>query len=467
MISSVSRIANNLGQEQRASGLQSNLSWRVIGITLVVLLLGQGCSHDSPDPSDPTINPAPSPGAGDNPPPTPDNGPAQVSYYKDVAPLLSKNCVMCHQPGGMAPFALDTYTEAARFANAIRDSTATHRMPPFLPDVNASCEALREVRVLTEDEIKLLATWVEQGIAEGTPPPTPPSTPTLPVLPQEDARLVLAEAYTPVGSTEYPQDDYRCFVVDPGITSDQFLTAYQVLPGNQAMVHHVIAYALNTDAAEAAALAADQTDPTLGYACFGGSQVDVGDAPMVGGWAPGVPITQFPAGTGVRLAASRKMVLQIHYNLTTVQGADQTAVALQFADEAVTEANILPLAAPDMILPPGQAVTTIEANSPVIPIPYEIHGVFPHMHTLGTTLTVEKRGAADASQCLVTIPRWDFNWQEFFFFANPIPMSASDTARLTCSYDTTSRTSPVQWGEGTQDEMCLNFFYVTGLAPLL
>ena len=429
------------------------------GVTLVTLLLGQACSRDSSDTSRSDEQPAP-PAAG--------GGQAQqITYHKDIAPLLSKNCLSCHQAGGMAPFALDTYTAAVRYASAIRDSTAAHRMPPYLADVTANCEPLRDVRALADSEIKLLAAWVEQGSSEGTPSSTPPARPGPPSLPREDAVLRLTEPYTPIGSAAYPQDDYRCFVVDPGNITDQFLTAYQVRPGNQAMVHHVIAYAMNTDAAEAAAAAADLADPAPGYACFGGSQVDVGDAPMVGGWAPGVPITQFPPGTGVRLIGSRKMVLQIHYNLASVQGADQSEVALQFADGPVTEANILPLADRNMVLPPGQAVTSIIANSPVLPVPIEIHGVFPHMHTLGKTLSVEKRGAPDTTQCLVTIPRWDFNWQQFFFFANPVSMSGTETARLTCTYDTSTRTSPITWGEGTQDEMCLNFFYVTGLAPPL
>lgn len=451
-------MVRSKGIGQSSHGITYTSSRTTAGMVFFALLLGQACSRDSKDTSNSSGNPAP---------PAEGGGQAQVTYNKDVAPLLSKNCLSCHQTGGMAPFALDTYTAAARYAHAIRDSTAAHRMPPFLPDVKASCEPLREVRVLSDSEIKLLATWVEQGIAEGTPSSTPSLPPELPSLPREDAVLRLAEPYTPAGSAAYPQDDYRCFVVDPGNTTDQFLTAYQVRPGNQAMVHHVIAYAMNTDAAEAAAAAADLADPAPGYACFGGSQVDVGDAPMVGGWAPGVPVTQFPAGTGVRLAGSRKMVLQIHYNLASVQGSDQSEVALQFAQGAVTEANILPLADRNMVLPPGQGLTSIVADSPALPAPYEIRGVFPHMHTLGKTLSVEKRGVPGTTQCLVSIPRWDFNWQQFFFFAKSISMSGTDTARLTCSYDTSARTSPVKWGEGTQDEMCLNFFYVTGLAPLL
>lgn len=450
------RINSPIGKLQSADGISYSFFRNALRMTFVVLLLGQACSRDSSDTSDASGQPAP---------PAVNGGQAQVTYHKDVAPLLSRNCLSCHQTGGMAPFALDTYAAAARYANAMRDSTAAHHMPPFLADVKANCEPLREVRVLSDSEINLLAAWVEQGSAEGTPPSTPPTSPVPPSLPREDAVLRLTEPYTPVGSAAYPQDDYRCFVVDPGTKTDQFLTGYQVRPGNQAMVHHVITYALNTDSAETAASAADQADPAPGYACFGGSQVEIGDAPMVGGWAPGASITQFPPGTGVRLVGLRKMVVQIHYNLATVQGTDQSEVALQFADTPVTEAVILPLSARDMVLPPGQAETSIVANSPALSAPVKIHGVFPHMHTLGKSLLVEKRAIPDTTQCLVTIPRWDFNWQQFFFFANPVLMSGTDTARLTCTYDTSTRTSPVMWGEGTQDEMCLNFFYVTGVAP--
>lgn len=400
-----------------------------------------------------------------NPDPTSN---ATTTYHGNVAALLNEHCVVCHQTGGIGTFALDTYESAARFSTAIRDATAARRMPPFLPDTNSTCQELSEVRVLSDAQIATLGQWVDQGLAAGTPPAVAPVQPTPTTLSPVDAVVSLKEPYTPTGTAANPEDDYRCFVLDTGVTTDKFLTAYEVRPDNAAMVHHMIAFSLNTAAVEQLAIDKDAADPVPGYPCFGGSQLDFRDAPMIGGWAPGIAVTKFPQGTGIRMAAGRKMVLQVHYNLAAGQGTDQTAVALQFANTAVTEANMLPLAALDMVLPPGQSSVTITTDSPPLLTSYSIHGVFPHMHTLATSAKVEKRNILSAgNQCLMQIPRWDFDWQEFFFFKNPVSMSGTDTTRLTCVYNTTSRTQPVTWGEGTQDEMCLNFFYVTGLSQLL
>lgn len=436
----------------------------IFSLALVVT----ACGGDSAGPKSQS-NPPPANGQ-ENPSPEPVTSIpiAAISYHGNVKALLSKHCVTCHQAGGIGTFALDTYESAARFATAIRAATAARRMPPFLPSVSESCQTLREVRHLEDSEIALFGEWVDQGLAAGNPPAVAPPAPTAaPVLSPVDAVVRIAEPYSPVGTAAYPEDDYRCFVLDPGTTTEKFLTAYEVRPGNPAMVHHMIAFSLNTAAIEQTALAKDAADAAPGYSCFGGSQLDFRDAPMIGGWAPGIPITRFPAGTGIRLAAGRKMVLQVHYNLAAGQGTDQTAVALQFANAAVTEANILPLAALDMVLPPGQAEVKVTTDTPPLLTSYEIHGVFPHMHTLATSAKVEKRRAFGAgNECLLDVPRWDFDWQEFFFFQNPVTMNGADTTRLTCAYDTTTRTQAVTWGEGTQDEMCLNFFYVTGLSKL-
>lgn len=437
----------------------------ILSLTLFV----SACGGDSATPKS-RSNPPPSGSSKENPPPEPvvSTPTAAISYHGNVRALLNKHCVVCHQAGGIGTFALDTYESAARFATAMRDATAARRMPPFLPSVNASCQTLREVRHLEDSEIAVFGQWVDQGLAAGTPPAVaPPASPTVPALSPVDAVVRIEEPYSPVGSAAYPEDDYRCFVLDPGTATEKFLTAYEVRPGNPAMVHHMIAFSLNTAAVEQTALAKDAADAAPGYPCFGGSQLDFRDAPMIGGWAPGIPVTRFPAGTGIRLAAGRKMVLQVHYNLAAGQGTDQTAVALQFASTAVTEANILPLAALDMVLPPGQTEVQVTADTPPLLTSYEIHGVYPHMHTLATSAKIEKRRAFGAgSECLLEIPRWDFDWQEFFFFQNSIAMNGADTTRLACTYDTTTRTQAVTWGEGTQDEMCLNFFYVTGLSKL-
>ena len=91
---------------------------------------------------------------------------------------------------------------------------------------------------------------------------------------------------------------------------------------------------------------------------------------------------------------------------------------------------------------------------------FDVRGVFPHMHTLGRTLTMTLDHGAD-STCMAQVDDWDFHWQELFFYDTPLRVGPSDSISMTCTYDTTGRDGPVSWGEGTQDEMCLTFLYVT------
>ncbi len=253
-------------------------------------------------------------------------------------------------------------------------------------------------------------------------------------------------------------DDYRCFLVDPQLTSDAFVTAYRVDPGDARVVHHVILYAPTTAPAEEAAAALDAQDAALGYPCFGGPGVA---SRAVAGWAPGTPVTRFPAETGVRLLAGRKLVMQVHYNTRVAAGADRTRVALELAADVPIEATIVPLADTSLEVPPGQAEATVTSElSLPLPVRVKVRGVFPHMHRLGRRLKLELN-RAEKWQCAVNVPSWDFNWQRFYFYETPLAAVPGDTIRLSCTYDTRARAANVTWGEGTDDEMCLVGLYVT------
>jgi hypothetical protein len=264
-------------------------------------------------------------------------------------------------------------------------------------------------------------------------------------------------SYTPDATID---DDYRCFVVDPGTREDRFLTAFAVRPGRAEMVHHVLIYGLDSEESEARALELDAAEAGPGYTCFGGPSVD-GDVNVLAGWAPGTAVTRYPAGTGIRLRGGRKVVMQIHYNLEHAGGAlpDRTAVDLELAPAVEHEAEVLPLVAMDFELEPGRE--KVSASNEVRGedgTTYHLLGVFPHMHLLGRSLRVERIRDGEAS-CVADVPRWDFHWQQFYFYQQPIDIEPGDVARITCDFDTRGQSDVVTWGEGTRDEMCLAGFY--------
>ena len=94
------------------------------------------------------------------------------------------------------------------------------------------------------------------------------------------------------------------------------------------------------------------------------------------------------------------------------------------------------------------------------PKPLDVFALFPHMHRLGTSMRLDLlRG--DETSCLMRVPRWDFNWQQLYLYDEPVDLQNSDVLKSTCTYDTTSRTTPTYWGEGTDDEMCIFALYFT------
>lgn len=390
-----------------------------------------------------------------------DEAAALRTYTEHIRPLLAEYCVGCHQAGGAAPFALDNYEDASNWSAAIVSSVRDRRMPPYLADASGECRTFKHSQWLSEDQIESFELWVEGGAEQGDPS-IPAPEPRLQAELDGDIRSVdIGVDYLPDQSAT---DDYRCFVVDsPGAMA---ISGFNVVPGNPSIVHHVIAYQAMDQAAadEARQLDADSEGP--GYPCLGtGPQVD---ATTVAGWAPGAGAELFPEGIGVEVDGDMPLVIEMHYNVAGGPGqTDRTTLELQ-AEPSGSLRPMLELVAIDLdfVGEPGQRsfVTTDD-----FPISWQVDfegtknlrllGANPHMHKRGVSQRIERVGPDGEVECLLEIPRWDFNWQRSYWYDERIQISSEDTLRITCEFDTMDATAPVTWGEGTGDEMCLGSVY--------
>ena len=376
-------------------------------------------------------------------------------YYEDVAPLLNQNCVNCHRDGGIAPFALTDYDTVRAHASDIVSDTAARKMPPMPVDNSGSCNTYSNARWLSDDEIDLLGRWAKAGTPAGDSSKAPAVPDAPPSLGAPDAVLDIGVSYTP--SSADGHDDYRCFVIPAPVTELQYVTAYEAQPGQAREVHHLIVYQPNDDAAAKAAHDLDDAADGDGYPCFGGTGVDASPLAM---WAPGAGAIQLPQGTGVPLAAKRDLIVQIHYNLDNGTAPDRTKVALQFATAPVITAEYFAMADTDLKLPPGQQLVESMSTAMLAPGSFTVYGAMPHMHTLGRTLEVDVE-ADGASRCLVNVDRWDFHWQNAWWYDQPLLIDKPSAMSIRCGYDTRSKTDVVTWGENTSDEMCISYLYVT------
>ena len=231
---------------------------------------------------------------------------AKPTYTHDVAPLLRANCVQCHRPGQVGPFALETYEQARKRADDIASVTTERQMPPWKPAADFG-PALKHSKALTGDEIAVLAKWAANGAEEGKAADLGPA----PVF-SDDWALGTPDliVQTPEGFTIPAQgeDIYRCFVLPTDLPEDKYLRAIEYHPGNRKIVHHILGYVDVTGSARKK----DEMEPGVGYMCFSGPGVPThGD---LGGWAPGVEPSFLPDGIARSLPKKADLVVQVHYH---------------------------------------------------------------------------------------------------------------------------------------------------------
>jgi len=402
-------------------------------------------------------------------------GEAGLTYYRDIKAILDRKCAGCHRPGDIGPFAITTHDEASKLSGAIAAAVEAGTMPPWSP--SAACNSYKHDRSLGVDERGAILEWIAAGAPAGDPADEPAPDDDIQPEIDYDIALGIPEPFTP---TVYP-DDYRCFLLDWPKDQDSYATAFDIVPGERSIVHHVIAFIIPPD--EAAAFEAlDAADPGPGYPCYGGPGGEASPrAQWLGAWVPGSGSGEMPAGTGILVRPGSKIALQMHYHPLPGALADQSTLAVRTAPSVDRPAYLLPLTnpgwlvdLPPMTIPAGapdtvhsfeidltSAIAYLFPGSPFgIGTPVVAHGAGVHMHTIGTraSLTVER---GNTSECLLDVPRWDFNWQGTYDLETATLVGVSDTIRLECHFDNSGGDQPLKWGEGTGDEMCLGMLYVS------
>jgi mono/diheme cytochrome c family protein len=385
---------------------------------------------------------------------------AQVTYARDVAPILFKSCVSCHRPGNIAPVSLLTYEDARRNADLMADVTRIRFMPPWHADSHGE---FANERKLTPEEIETIREWAVSGTAEGDKK----DLPKLPEFPEgwqlgtPDCVLKPAQAYTV--PAEGP-DEYRYYVLPTNFGSDRWLSAIEYRPGNMRVTHHIIAFADSSGAAR-------RRSDRAGGAAYAESGDGIGFIPtaVLGGWAPGNLPEALPPGVGLLLPKGADIVLQVHYHKDGKPEQDLPSIGLHFCSSAVDKRlRILPLFAP-IDIPPGDPDYVAHA------IPYlafddmTVIDVMPHMHYLGKEMTIRARLPDGTVRQLIHVPRWDFNWQTTYRYKSFVKLPAGSLLGMNAHFDN-SKDNPknpnsppreVKFGEATTDEMCLGFLWFT------
>jgi mono/diheme cytochrome c family protein len=406
----------------------------------------------------------------------------QFTYHADARPIIDKHCVGCHVDGGIAPFPLDGYDKVKPVAAAAAFAVENGSMPPWPPTEGYT--RLEHPRLLSPDEEYVLLSWLRGDLAEGNPADyAPPQVEVEANPPDFNLELPMRQAYTP---TLRP-DDHRCFAIEWPLDEFAYVTDVDVLPDQVSEVHHVI---VSIAEPEDAALyyAAEGEDGRPGWYCLGAGGVSGAPLPrQIGGWVPGAGREPAPKGTGIGVRPGSVMVVQMHYNTLVAEPTpDRSTVLVATADEVARPSSGFLITDPAWLQPGGMPIQAGDANArhemtfPAWALarifgaqagvgmtdPWVMHNGFIHMHNLGSSGRITLLRQDGTEQVLLDIRDWDFNWQGTYRFERELLINPLDNIRLECTWDNSQQNQPfvggvqqpsqyVEWGDGTNDEMCL------------
>jgi hypothetical protein len=412
------------------------------------------------------------------------------TWHQDIAPLLSAHCSGCHREGGLAPFSLTSYDDAAPIANLIAAAVASGEMPPWGAPPSEECEQERPWKgdvSLSPLQVAQLRAWADDDAPLGDPA----TAAALPPPPEEHLanptqRVAPSGAYT----VEANGDEFRCVKYDPQIATDQWLTGVEVIPDALQIAHHAVVY-LDTERESLELAGPDGT-----WDGFSGCDIS-GSA--IGGWVPGSAPIEFPDGSGIEMPANSLLVVQYHFYGIGTPVPDATQIDLRYTaappEKTVTfrfvgnawdaASGLLPgpndrYGTPEFHIPADEP-DHIERVTWTVPLgigEVRLFTVLAHMHLLGTSLSFDVVRAfpagEPANECLLDASRYDFAWQRFYTYDVPLDelpvVQGGDTLRVECHFDNSlgnealrealareglDEPVDVTLGESTLDEMCL------------
>ncbi len=359
-----------------------------------------------------------------------------ITYSRDVSRIIQRKCQSCHRADGVAPFSLTNFEQVKEKSATIRTAVLQNRMPPWLADPKHG--KFVNDRSLTTDEKTTFISWLDGGAVKGDEKELPPpaSFPKGWSIGDPDLVLSMPKEF------DVPAEgvlDYQRFVVDPGFKQDRWVERSEAKPGCKA-VHHILVYIVK-----------DQNTPLYD---------PTGNTALLCGQAPGDMPTILEPGNAVKIPAGSKLIFEIHYTPLGKPMKDRSSIGLIFAKQpAKREVKTNILIKPFFSIPPNDPSHVEEAVF-TFPKPIRIVSLMPHMHFRGKSFEYRIVQPDGKSETILTVPRYDFNWQSIYRFADPPVLLKGAKLQCIATWDN-SKNNPanpdpnkrVTFGLQTWDEM--------------
>ena len=428
------------------------------------------------------------------------------TFYADILPIIGENCQQCHNattPMGTA-FPLETYAQISPYATVLLkkmqpqgDQVDPFFMPPFNAKSTEDCAPPHPFRGnyhVDEDEVARFSAWIDAGKPEGDPGTVGPYiVPPVVGLTGSVSQMRFAGDYEVPPPSPDAYDTFRCFamvVEDGGLGSaaQVWVDGLEFTPGNPSVAHHMLLFSMPDLVTHLAAGLVQDAD-SQSWDCNGGvsradGSYDLANPTMMWGWVPGGLPLDLGDGMGMRITQNTGLIVQMHYNTLDAGDdlTDRSILGVRLMDAPPEREAFFDLFG---VATPGQSD---KVDDPPFEVPegakdhvesytktfnsdgVRLWGFIPHMHLTGTAIQMRHTSTA-GNNCLVNVPRYDYNWQQMYTYdadwADLPVLASGDTLNVSCTYDNSVDNvmlekylggpvvGGVHLGDGTADEMCL------------
>lgn len=390
----------------------------------------------------------------------------QVTFHKDVEPVLQKHCQGCHRPGEIGPMSLMTYEAARPWAKAIKQSVVAGKMPPWHAAPGTPHKFAND-RSLSAAELDVLKAWADTGAAKGDVKDAPRpmaftdgwsiAKPELTMRPAKSFRI-------PANGTV----EYTYYIFPEKFERDTWITELELRPQARGQVHHIIAYVRPPGSSWLKGYPRgeyfvpksmeDRERPAEGERVSQWREFLVGYAPGYGG-------LKMRPGAAKLIQAGSDMVFELHYTTNGKPAEDASSLGLVLAKSEPARRAITDGAVNSRFeIPPGDSGYKAEA-AVVIQEAATLLLLNPHMHLRGKAFEYRAVYPDGRREVLLSVPRYDFNWQTDYLFADPIALPKGTRIECTAWWDNSPNnphnpdpSKPVHWGDQSWEEMMVGFF---------
>jgi len=374
---------------------------------------------------------------------------SEVTFTRDVAPILYSKCVACHRQGEVAPMPLLSYDDARPWAKAIKEKVVLRQMPPWFADPKYGTFA--NDPSLSAREIETISKWVDGGAARGDAGdlPKPPQFTEGWQLGEPDMIVELPEVQIPATGP----DIFPTPTIALSLSEDRWIRAVEIRPSNREVTHHSVIFS------------------TSAGATMGGS----GFFDVLALWSVGTPPTVYPEGMGRWVRKGQTLRTNLHYHPNGKPQVDRTRMGLYFGKTELKKEVVAALAGTFSLSIPPQAPNYEIRSAYVAEQDINIVSLFPHMHLRGKDMKMTATYPGGRHETILNVPAYNFDWQLFYYPKTTLTFPRGTRIDLVAHYDNSSAnprnpdpTRTVTFGEGSTAEMMFGMFEFTavdGISP--